>query len=75
MFAGTGVMAGGSTASLMMSMDSGSTWFQVYDVNGNAVQLLAAEPRNFYVKIPPTGNLRVVLSGAPTAFTGFLVVI
>ena len=73
MFCGTGVMATGTTATLQMSMDSGSTWFTVYDINGNAVQLAAAEPRNFTVDIPPGGNLQVVLSAAPTNFTAFLV--
>ena len=73
MFCGTGVMAGSSTATLQMSMDAGATWFTVYDINGNAVQLLASEPRNFIVDLPPGGDLQVTLSGAPTGFTGYLV--
>lgn len=73
MFCGTGVMAVSSTATLQMSMDGGSTWFTTYDVNGNACVLLAAEPRNFIVDLPPGTGFQVVLSGAPTAFTGLIV--
>jgi hypothetical protein len=73
MFCGTGVMAGASTATLNMSMDGGTTWFPVYDINGAQVQLAAAARRNFIIDMPAGVNLQVVLSAGPTAFTGLLV--